>query len=223
MTQVKSMSTGIVGLFAFAVLAGTAGCCPRPASEPPPPSPLVEPATQHAERPPRPNFVQAEPTQADGATMSIMEHECMAHRISSVWASAGGGEYAVAYIDRKDPSRTLYVFNELRGNDPDLPGFGIINGGVFIEEADLHKYQLVAVVAPVRFLPREDGNFTPGFFDPGHGVFFGWRGEVRTPKAANVYFDPSDDPISPVLDPKRVVSTVDIDPPADAAERAPDW
>ena len=100
--------------------------------------------------------------------------------------------------------QVVYVFEELKAKyGPDFPGFGPISGSKVLEQAQVEKLQVIALMAPVRFLRRPDGNLTPGFFDPGHRVFFRWRNEVRPPGTANFYFDPSYDPISPVLDPPQ--------------------
>jgi hypothetical protein len=148
--------------------------------------------------------------------MSLLEHEFLAQEMMSTWVNVGGGFYAAGFGDQA----TLYVFNEMKGRPEQLPALlGPISSGGTIEPNKLKDMMVISKVAPLRYLRRPEGGFWIGLFDPGHHVFFRWRGQVR--QQEQILFDPSSDAVSPEVLPQRVYVTVDIDPPADMHSREP--
>ncbi len=70
---------------------------------------------------------------------------------------------------------------------------------------------------PLRYVKMPGGRAAVGFYEPAHCHFYRWRGIERD--AARVDLDPSAGPIASEIPPDRIISTMDIDPPPDAAAR----
>ena len=78
-------------------------------------------------------------------------------RMTAVWVPTGGGICAAGFIEGEG-TRVVYVFEELKGKyGPDFPGYGPISGSKFLEQAQVEKLQVIALMAPVRFLRRRTG------------------------------------------------------------------
>jgi hypothetical protein len=151
--------------------------------------------------------------------LTVMDQECMANGMDSLWVASAAG-YTPGYVNPQDRT-VVYIFPEMlwvatREGDP--PGVGTISSGAWANLKDLTaRGRVVELQAPVRYLARDAAKVEPGFFDPGHRVFYRWRGVLRS--SNDVYFDPRIDPISPVVPRQRLIKAIDIDPPPDHENR----
>jgi len=152
----------------------------------------------------------AAPLAQQGDTMPVFDHEQMVQHLRSSWAVAGNG-FCVACAD---PSTdTLYLFPEMKAKATQLPELFGISHERWFDEPTQGTARVIRLRPPVRFLRNAQGQLEPGYFDPGHRIFFRWRTAPWEEK--DMEFDPATDPISPEVRPERVGETYDIPMPAD--------